>query len=201
MSKKLAAVLLVAAICALSLPALAHSLREAIEASDAKWEEAFNSGNAEAVAALYTQSGAVLPPDAARVDGREDIQAFWQGAMEAGVSDVDLRTIEVGGDGDFAYSVGALTLQVPGENGEKVTVAGNFLVVWQRGDDGVWRLHRDMYSFDPPPANEWLAGGAGEDGQTSDIQIAVLALLGRVAMGQELSRRGPDERAEARIVG
>jgi hypothetical protein len=31
-----------------------------------------------------------------------------------------------------------------------VTAVGKFIVVWPRGDDGVWRLHRDIWNMDPP---------------------------------------------------
>ena len=154
MSKKLAAVLLVAGYCLLNAPAFAHSLRAQIDEAVAKWEENFNKGDAAALAASYTPDAAVLPPGGARVDGRADIQAFWQGAMDAGVSDVDLQTVEVSAVGGVAVEVGTFTLMAPGENGGKVTVKGKYLVTYHRGDDGAWLLHRDMYNYDPPATGE-----------------------------------------------
>ena len=154
MSKKLVAVLLVAGFCVLNAPAFAHSLRAQIEEAVAKWEEHYNKGDAAGLAAVYTPDAVVLPPGGARVDGRANIQAFWQGAMDAGVSDVDLRTVEVSRAGDVAIEVGTFTLMAPGDNGEKVTLKGKYLVTYLRGDDGAWLLHYDMFNYDPAPASE-----------------------------------------------
>ena len=41
---------------------LAQTALEAVSAADRKFEEAFNRGDAAAVAAMYTTDGAVLPP-------------------------------------------------------------------------------------------------------------------------------------------
>jgi ketosteroid isomerase-like protein len=92
----------------------------------------------------------LFPPGAARVDGRADIQAFWQGAIDGGLSDLTLKTIEVEANGATAYEVGALTLKAPGENGAAATtVLGKYIVLWKNGADGSWRLHRDIWNITP----------------------------------------------------
>src|SRR4051794_2397860 len=60
---------------------------------------------------MYTPDGAVLPPGAARADGREAIERFWRGAIDAGVGDITLRPEEVAESGDLAYEVGSATLK------------------------------------------------------------------------------------------
>ena len=133
-------------------PAIAaETAEEGIEAAGAKFEEGFNSGDGAAVGALYTEDAALLPPDAARVDGREAIAQFWQGAIDAGLKDLDLQTVEVLDGGDLAVEVGKVSLTTTGSVGKAVPVAGKYIVVWQRGDDGTWRLHRDIWNLDPAP--------------------------------------------------
>jgi len=127
----------------------AETAEEGIKVAVAKFEEAFNGGDGAAVGALYTESAAVLPPDGARVDGREAIVHFWQGAIDAGLKDLDLQTVEVLDGGDLAVEVGKVSLSTTGSVGKAVPVAGKYVVVWQRGDDGAWRLHRDIWNFDP----------------------------------------------------
>jgi uncharacterized protein (TIGR02246 family) len=117
-----------------------------IAASSTVFEAAFNSGDAAGLAAIYTEDAALLPPDMAQIDGREGIQALWQGFMDAGVSDIDLNTVELEVHGTSASEVGTYTLTAPDGEGGRVTAGGKYIVLWQLGDDGVWRLHRDIWN-------------------------------------------------------
>ena len=47
------------------------------EAGD-KWAQAFNKGDAKALAAMYTEDAYVLPPGANMVHGRSAIETFWR---------------------------------------------------------------------------------------------------------------------------
>ena len=62
-------------------PGHAQDARAAIEEGAIAWETAFNAGDGKAVAELYTEDAALLPPDAERVDGKAAIAEFWQGAI------------------------------------------------------------------------------------------------------------------------
>jgi uncharacterized protein (TIGR02246 family) len=129
-----------------AVSAAAQSAREDIVATLTKFMEAFNSGNAAAVAELYTEDAAVLPPGGKRVDGRKGVGEFWQGAIKGGVKNLSLKAIEVEERADFAYEVGAFTLDMPSEGGGLATVAGKYVVIWKKGSDGSWRLHRDIWN-------------------------------------------------------
>ncbi len=120
-----------------------------IAASLERFESAYNGGDAAAMAELYTVNGAVLPPDAARIDGREGIQAMWQSFMDAGVEDLDLETVELTSHGDAASEVGTFTLTAPDGQGGRVSLDGKYIVLWRQGEDGVWRLHRDIWNQNP----------------------------------------------------
>ena len=85
----------------------ADDARAAIEERNAAFEAAFNSGDSDAVAELYTEDAMILPPDAAQAQGRDAIGGFWGGAIEAGVTDLDLTTIDVETHDDIAVEVGA----------------------------------------------------------------------------------------------
>ena len=122
--------------------------RDSIEATIKSLVESLNGGDAAGVAAHYTDDAAVLPPDAARIDGREGIQGVWQALIDADVRDVALTTQEVDTFGDVANEVGTIRATAPGENGGRVQWAGKYVSVWKRGGDGTWRLHRDIWNFD-----------------------------------------------------
>lgn len=128
--------------------ALAQSAADGIEAAGKEFETAFNGGDGTGVASLYTEDAALLPPGADRVEGKADIATFWQGAIDAGLTDLDLSTVEVVEADDLAFEVGSVTMRAPNAEGAVVPLAGKYMVVWQRGDDGVWRLHRDIWNID-----------------------------------------------------
>jgi ketosteroid isomerase-like protein len=65
--------------------------RESIGSGLAAFCEAFNGGDAAGVAAHYTSDARILPPGASRIDGRQGIQEFWQGFIDAKVADLTLR--------------------------------------------------------------------------------------------------------------
>ncbi len=122
--------------------------RDSIEATIKTLLESLNGGDAAGVAAHYTDDAALLPPDAARIDGREGIQGVWQGLIDAGIRDVALTTQEVDAFGDVANEVGIISATAPGEDGGRVQLAGKYVAVWKRGGDDTWRLHRDIWNFD-----------------------------------------------------
>ncbi len=120
-----------------------------IATSSTAFEATFNSGDAAGLAALYTADAALLPPDMAQIDGREGIQALWQSFMDAGISDIDVTTVELEVHGTSASEVGTYTLTAPDGKGGRVTVGGKYIILGQLGDDGVWRLHRDIWNDNP----------------------------------------------------
>ncbi len=122
--------------------------RDSIEATIKMLLESLNSGDAAGVAAHYTDDAALLPPNAARIDGREGIQGAWQALIDAGVRDVTLTTQEVEDFGDVANDVGTISATAPSEDGGRAQLAGKYVAVWKRGGDDTWRLHRDIWNFD-----------------------------------------------------
>jgi uncharacterized protein (TIGR02246 family) len=129
--------------------ASAQSAREAIEAALVTFVEAFNKGDAAAVAAQYAEDAALFPPDSPRINGRADIQNFWKGAMDAGLSDLTLKAVEVQEAGDWAYEVGELTYSAPGTGDTRSMASGKYIVIWKKSGDGGWLLYRDIWNSNP----------------------------------------------------
>ncbi len=151
MTKLWTTVLALALGAALTTSAVAGPPRSHIETALATFAAAFNDGDGASVAALYTEDAVLLPPGGARVDGRDAVQAFWQGAIDGGIGGLTLEAIEVESSGNLAYEVGAFSLQAPGENGASVTVSGKYIVVWKWTGAHNWQLHRDIWNMDPAP--------------------------------------------------
>ncbi len=125
------------------------TVQDSIEATMKTLVESLNGGDAAGVAAHYTDDAALLPPETGRIDGREEIQGYWQGRIDAGVRVVALTTKEVDNFGDVANEVGTISATAPGKDGGRVQLTGKYVAVWKRGGDGTWRMHRDIWNFDP----------------------------------------------------
>lgn len=106
---------------------------------------AFAEGDPEGVAALYTDDAVLLAPQRAMLEGRGAVEAFMRGAMEQGVTEIDLESVEVVGLGDTAYEMGEYELFA----GDRRVDRGKYLVVWRKESDG-WKLHRDMMNTSVP---------------------------------------------------
>ncbi|HTS94638.1 MAG TPA: DUF4440 domain-containing protein [Stellaceae bacterium] len=131
-------------------PALAaEKVRSAIDAGNRAFLEAYAKGDSAKVASLYATDAMVMPPGAPQAKGRAGIQKFWQGAMDAGIGNVTLKTIEVGSSGALAYEQGEFGLDVKGKDGKTAHVAGKYIVVWKRTAKGQWQLYRDIWNETP----------------------------------------------------
>ena len=120
-------------------------IREAIAAANAEFMAAFSRGDAAGLAALYTASGQLLPPNMGVMAGQEAIQAFWQGAMDMGIQSAQLEIVEVEDHGDTAIEVSRYTLGAGGQ----VLDQGKYVVIWKR-EGGQWKLHRDIFNSSLP---------------------------------------------------
>lgn len=122
---------------------LAQDTESEIEAGSEAWQEAWNAGDAAAIASLYAENAVLLPPGAEPVTGREAIQAFWQTALDeqAGVTG-ELETVEVHDFGDAAVEVGSYVDTGPG--GEHVD-HGKYVAIWKKLD-GEWKIIRDIFN-------------------------------------------------------
>ena len=125
-----------------SINAGASEAAKAIEAVNQAFENGFKQSSAAEIAAVYTQEGQLLPPNGEFVSGSSAIEAFWQSAIDSGIKQADLETIELDQQGDTAIEVGRYTLS--GSAGATLD-QGKYIVVWKL-ENGEWKYHRDMWS-------------------------------------------------------
>lgn len=126
--------------------------RPDIEATNAAWVSAIGQDDAAGVAALYTEDAQLLPPNEETVSGRAAVQAWFQGAIDAGL-DARLETRELEVYGDTGYEVGKATIMGP--DGQTIDDS-KYIVIWKKVGDA-WKLHRDIFNSNlplPAPAEE-----------------------------------------------
>ncbi len=121
---------------------------EGLKAMEAEWQAGFDARDAAAIAAVYADNGAVLPPNGTTVKGRAAVEAFWVEFMSSGIGG-EINDTEVYASGDLGYKVGSYVITDPG--GTTIDV-GKYIEVW-RNVDGKWQMLHDILNSDmPPPA-------------------------------------------------
>ena len=138
--------IVVATVCLVlaAAPALAQS-KAVIQKLNDQWGDAFNRGDAAALAAMYTEDAYVLPAGAPLVKGRAGIEQFWRQAMQQ-LSNVKCTALEVKPLGrKAAREIGGCSFQTktqPPQDG-----ALKYAVVWEK-EGGQWKLLQDIWNMD-----------------------------------------------------
>jgi ketosteroid isomerase-like protein len=115
-----------------------------LDKAAAGWEAAYNDKNADAVAAIYTDDGQLLPPNAGAVNGRAAIKDFWSNDISTQWAKISIKAESSAVAGDWAYRSGAWSVESP-------ALTGKYVEVWKRAGDG-WQLHKDIWNLDAAPA-------------------------------------------------
>jgi uncharacterized protein (TIGR02246 family) len=110
------------------------------------WEKCANDRDARGIAGLYAENATLLPPGQPAISGRQNIQEFWQGFLDAGASDARLKSVQIVGSGDLAYEVGEFSAMMPQPSGGTAPGTGKYLVVFGRQPDGKLKMVADMFS-------------------------------------------------------
>ena len=138
--------LAVIALIGFATPSLAAEVRAAIEAANTKFSALAAQADGAALARLYAKDGAVMPAGSEPIRGTEAIAKFWQGAFASGVAAIELKTVEVYGQGATATEVGEYALR---DKAGKLLDRGKYIVIWHN-EGGQWKLLRDMFSTNVP---------------------------------------------------
>jgi len=123
---------------------------QAIRANVYHWLQLVKAKDASGIAKMYTEDGAVMPPNAPIGKGRAAIQQAWASMM--GTPGFDLtfspEQIVFSSSGDMALDRGTYALKVaPGGTTQNDT--GKYVVVWRK-IGGDWKAVADIFNSDRP---------------------------------------------------
>jgi uncharacterized protein (TIGR02246 family) len=111
----------------------------------AKYQAAYNAGDAAAVAALFTDDAISLPDHHAAVQGKAAIQQYLQEIFTQYAATMTIAPVDTEISGNLAHEHGTFTITVtPKAGGDTVTDDGKYVVILKRGVDGVWKIHHDI---------------------------------------------------------
>jgi uncharacterized protein (TIGR02246 family) len=128
--------------------------RQALEANNVRFSEAFMRGDASALASQYANDAVLMLSNAPAVEGGEAIkQAFMQFLSTVSVPAFKVVTHDVIISEDMAIERGTyeMTMHPKSGTGADVVDKGKYLTVWERQADGSWKIIRDISNSDLQP--------------------------------------------------
>jgi len=130
-------------------------ITEQLKALSKKTDEAFNNGDAAALAPLYTED-AVLVNDTGPIYGREAIVKHWADDFKQGFhSSNNIATPDgdsphiIGTAGNEMWATGKWSATIQGKGWGPVPATGYWSVI-REGDD--WKIRMLCFNVTPPPA-------------------------------------------------
>jgi len=129
-----------------------EKIRETIDLANLKFGEFVRKGDTKSLASLYTKDACLLPTSSGIVKGRKAIEEFWGGVIAGmGLKEIELKTVEVIGEGDAATEMGEYMLKLEPRGQKPAVDKGKYIVLWKKTPEG-WKLHWDIWntSLRPP---------------------------------------------------
>ncbi len=123
-------------------------VESAIRGLTQDFSTAFNTGNYDQAASLFTSDGLFMAPQREAAQGRKAIERMLREHGEAGYQDLRFETIRVDYSGDMAVEIGRYTAAIQQANGTILADRGKFLHAWRRF--GAWSLIAGCWSRSLP---------------------------------------------------
>jgi ketosteroid isomerase-like protein len=125
-------------------------VQSAIRGLTQDFATAFNTGNYDQAAALFTSDGFLMAPQRESVQGPKPVELMLRRLGESGHQNLRLETLRVEESGDMAVEIGRYTAATQLANGTTVVERGKFVHTWRRL--GIWRMAANCWNSDLPAA-------------------------------------------------
>lgn len=116
-----------------------EAVRTEIEEAYKDFAQNMKEGNAEGIAAHYTDDAKFYPPNGGLATGKQEITQVFNGFIEQGLN-IELEIEELEIFGDVAYEYGVAT--VMNQQGNELA-QNEYVVLWKKNGDK-WKIHRDF---------------------------------------------------------
>jgi uncharacterized protein (TIGR02246 family) len=127
----------------------------AIRAAEAEMVKAVAALDPARAVSFYTDDVVVMAVDAPVVQGKENMQKFFETWMKY-KPEFSGKTVkvEVARSGDLAYSWGTGKVSVKDKKGKVAETTFKYASVWKKQADGGWKIAVDTMIPDPPEAKK-----------------------------------------------
>lgn len=148
--------IVIATVAALSLAACSSSSgprpfgkpeTDAINQLIGEFISVYNSKDAVKLSRIFTDGGAVMPPNASTVRNTENIREYYKRRFDLGASDLALEPQTIAGSGTLAFASGDYRLQMAPPGAPARRDRGKFIFIL-RHFNNKWALDHLMFSSD-----------------------------------------------------
>ncbi len=119
----------------------------AIEAMSKARAQAFNEGDAKAIAGYFTEDAILMAPGAEPRVGPEEVEAYYQATFDLYETHLNSYYNEVEVSGDLAFGRGTAEVMLIPKNGDSTTVSvSKYLNILQKQPSGEWKTTHDIWN-------------------------------------------------------
>jgi len=120
--------------------------QEGIKATADIFSAAYMRGDIETMMDCYTDDAVILPGGRDIIEGPENLRAYW--TLPPGRSVTYHRSMTEGITvvGNTAYDYGYYEGANSRDGADPVPFRGKYVIIWEKGDDGKWRMKVDMWN-------------------------------------------------------
>lgn len=123
-----------------------------IEAVSKARADAFNHGDAAAIAAHFAEGALLMAPDKPVQVGREAVRNYYQQIFDEYNTGLKSHYEEVEVSGDQAYGRGfAEVILTPKRGGQALKSTAKYINILKRQRDGTWKTTHDIWNGNEPP--------------------------------------------------
>lgn len=128
----------------------APSPADAIATLRIEWAHDLHDKKLDQIVLLYAPDAVFLPPNGARIAGRDAIRNLTKQAMDAFTSDLTFQSMNFDSSGTLAYDSGEYRETLTNATDKSVSHGqGNYLMVFKRQPDGKWLIVQQVWTSLP----------------------------------------------------
>jgi uncharacterized protein (TIGR02246 family) len=140
------AILVICAGALASMTAYATEPDEQVKAAYAGWDQAFNKGDAKAIAAFYTTDTIFLPATHDVIKGPAGVEKFFTGLFAMGVTGHKLELIEAHGDGKLLFGAAKWSAKGKDASGKDQPLSGLATHIFEQQNDGGLKIKLSTFN-------------------------------------------------------
>jgi uncharacterized protein (TIGR02246 family) len=131
-----------------------EEVMKAIQQVFNNYSKAIMSSNVELFVSIHTDDVVKMPQDAPSQIGGELLREdFINSRKKTDVKNMEIKIKEVEVSDDLAFARGTYSMDfIIKANGAVIPYEGKYLTVFKKQSDGSWKIYRDSYSSNTPPA-------------------------------------------------
>ncbi len=126
---------------------------DAVRAVGKTWMGYYMQGNYAAIPDLYTEDAMIMPRGRRPISGREQLRKSLGGLAAGRKVDIEVTEREITIAGDIAWYIGDFRVSYSPRTPDAAPTVefGRSMLIFRKGADGRWRIHRDMDAPAPNP--------------------------------------------------